>query len=40
MKKLFLTLMCLCSLIAKTNGDMWTLYNLPDTICNQMQKYG
>ena len=40
MKKLFLTLMCLCSLIAKADEGMWTLYNLPDAVYNQMKQYG
>ena len=32
--------MCLCSLIAKADEGMWTLYNLPDAVYNQMKQYG
>ena len=32
--------MCLCSLIAKADEGMWTLYNLPDAVYEQMKEYG
>ena len=40
MKKILLSLMCLCSLGAYADEGMWTLYNLPDAIYDQMKQYG
>ena len=40
MKKLLVSLMCLCSLGAHADEGMWTLYNLPTAIFEQMQQYG
>ena len=40
MKKLLLSILCLCSLVAKADEGMWTLYNLPDAVYNQMKQYG
>ena len=40
MKRLFLSLLCLCSLIVKADEGMWTLYNLPDAVYEQMKQYG
>ena len=40
MKKLVLSLMCLCSLGAHADEGMWTLYNLPDAVYDQMRQYG
>ena len=40
MKKILLSLMCLCSLGAHADEGMWTLYNLPDAIYDQMKQYG
>ena len=40
MKKILLSLMCLCSLGSYADEGMWTLYNLPDAIYNQMKQYG
>ena len=40
MKKLLLSLMCLCSLGAHADEGMWTLYNLPSAIYEQMRQYG
>ena len=40
MKKLLLSLMCLCSLGAHADEGMWTLYNLPTAIFEQMKQYG
>ena len=40
MKKLLLSLMCLCSLGAHADEGMWTLYNLPNAIFEQMKQYG
>ena len=40
MKKLLLSLMCMCSLGASADEGMWTLYNLPTAIYDQMQQYG
>ena len=40
MKKILLSLMCLCSLGAHADEGMWTLYNLPDAIYEQMKQYG
>ena len=40
MKKLLLSLMCLCSLGAHADEGMWTLYNLPDAVYEQMKTEG
>ena len=32
--------MCACSLLAKADEGMWTLYNLPTAVYSQMQQYG
>ena len=40
MKKILLSLMCLCSLGAHADEGMWTLYNLPPAVIQQMQQYG
>ena len=40
MKKILFSLMCLCSMGAHADEGMWTLYNLPDAIYNQMTQYG
>ncbi len=40
MKKLLLTLMSLCALGAHADEGMWTLYNLPQAIYEQMKQYG
>ena len=40
MKNLLLSLMCLCSLGAHADEGMWTLYNLPTPIFEQMKQYG
>lgn len=40
MKKLFVSLMCLCSMGAHADEGMWTLYNLPTAIFEQMRQYG
>ena len=40
MKKLLLSILCLCSLVAKADEGMWTLYNLPDAVFSQMKQYG
>ena len=40
MKKLFLSLMSLCALGANADEGMWTLYNLPTAIYQQMQQEG
>ena len=40
MKKLFLTFMCLCSLGTHADEGMWTLYNLPNAVFEQMKQYG
>ena len=40
MKKILLSLMCLCTLGAHADEGMWTLYNLPDAIYEQMKQYG
>ena len=40
MKKLLLTLVCLCTLGAHADEGMWTLYNLPDAVYEQMKQYG
>ena len=40
MKKLLLSLLCLCSLGAHADEGMWTLYNLPTAVYGQMKQYG
>ena len=40
MKKLLFSLMCLCSLGAHAVEGMWTLYNLPTAVYDQMKQYG
>ena len=40
MKKLFLSLMCLCSLGASADEGMWTLFDLPTAVYDQMKQYG
>lgn len=40
MKKLLVSLMCLCSMGAYADEGMWTLYNLPTAVFEQMQQYG
>ena len=40
MKKFILSLMCLCTLGAHADEGMWTLYNLPTAIYEQMKQYG
>lgn len=40
MKKAFLSLACLLSLGAQADEGMWTLYDLPQAVFNQMQAYG
>ncbi len=40
MKKLLVCLMCLTSLSAHADEGMWTLYNLPTAIYDQMKQYG
>ena len=40
MKKLLVSLMCLCSMGAHADEGMWTLYNLPTAVYEQMQQYG
>ena len=40
MKKFLLSLMCLCALGAHADEGMWTLYNLPEAVYQQMQQYG
>ena len=40
MKKLLFSLMCLCSLGAHADEGMWTLYNLPAAVYDQMKQYG
>ena len=40
MKKLLLSLLCLCSLGARADEGMWTMYNLPTAIYEQMKQYG
>ena len=32
--------MCLCALGAHADEGMWTLYNLPEAVYQQMQQYG
>ncbi len=40
MKKLLLSLLCLCTLVAHADEGMWTLYNLPTAVYDQMKQYG
>ncbi|MCR4602845.1 MAG: S46 family peptidase [Prevotella sp.] len=40
MKKLLLSLMCLCTLGSQADEGMWTLYNLPKAVYEQMQAEG
>ena len=40
MKKLLLSLMCLCSLTVSADEGMWTLYNLPQAVYEQMKAEG
>ena len=40
MKKLLLSLVSLCALGAHADEGMWTMYNLPTAIYQQMQQYG
>ena len=40
MKKILVSLMCLCALCVHADEGMWTLYNLPDAVFQQMQQYG
>ena len=40
MKKLLLSLLSLCTLGAHADEGMWTLYNLPSAVYEQMQQYG
>ena len=40
MKKILVSLMCLCALGAHADEGMWTLYNLPEAVYQQMQQYG
>ena len=40
MRKLLLSLLGLCVLSAHADEGMWTLYNLPDAVYNQMKQYG
>ena len=40
MKKLLLSLMCLCSLGVHADEGMWTLFDLPNAIYDQMKQYG
>ena len=40
MKKFLFSLMCLCSLGAHADEGMWTLYNLPAAVYDQMKQYG
>ena len=40
MKKLFLSLVCFCSLGAHADEGMWTLYNLPTAVYEQMKQEG
>ena len=40
MKKLLLSLICLTSLGVHADEGMWTLYNLPTAVYQQMQQYG
>ena len=40
MRKIGLTLLCLCSLGIHADEGMWTLYNLPNAVYDQMRQYG
>ena len=40
MKKLLISLLCLCTLGAHADEGMWTLYNLPTAVYEQMKQYG
>ena len=40
MRKLFLSLLSLCALGAHADEGMWTLYNLPTAVYDQMKQYG
>ena len=40
MKKLLLSLMCLCSIGANADEGMWTLFDLPAAVYDQMKGYG
>ena len=40
MKKILVSLMCLCALGAHADEGMWTLYNLPTAIYEQMKQEG
>jgi len=40
MKKILLSLMCLCSLGAHADEGMWTLFDLPTAVYDQMKQYG
>ena len=40
MKKLLLSLMCLCTLGAHADEGMWTLFDLPSAVYDQMRQYG
>ncbi len=40
MKKLFLSLMCLCTVGAHADEGMWTLYNLPQAVYETMKTEG
>ena len=40
MKKFLLSFMCLCALGAHADEGMWTLYNLPNAVYDQMKQYG
>ena len=40
MKKILISLLCLCTLGAHADEGMWTLYNLPSAVYEQMKQYG
>ena len=40
MKNIIITLMGLCCLVAKADEGMWTLFDLPTAVYNQMKQYG
>ena len=40
MKKLLVSLMCLCSMGAYADEGMWTLFDLPTAVYDQMKQYG
>ena len=40
MKKLLFSLLCLSTLLARADEGMWTLYNLPTAVYEQMRQYG